>query len=140
MLPRLPSEGWLLVVVGRGANPALARRLRLRPDIESLSDAPSLAPVYARAHLVVVLLYSGGDTKLKTVGAFAHLRPMMATAHGVRGLGLQPGFHYLVADDAAGFAAHLLRLWREPALARRLSSAAQARHAEAFAFPSALVA
>lgn len=138
VLPRLRRRqpgGWRLVVVGRSADAALAQRLSHWPEIEFLPDVPSLDVVYAQAHLVLVPLHSGGGTKLKTLEAFSRLRPVLATSHGVRGLGVQPGLHCLVADDAAGFVGQILHLWRDPALAHGLSTAARARYAEAFALP-----
>jgi polysaccharide biosynthesis protein PslH len=66
-----------------------------------------LRPWYEAAHVVVAPLFLGSGTRLKVVEALAHGRPLVSTTVGAEGLGLQPGEHYLRADDPEAFAAAL---------------------------------
>lgn len=136
VLPRLRSRmpsGWRFIVVGRRASAALARRLRQLPEVEFCPDAHSLREFYARAHVAVVPLHSGGGTKLKTLEAFAWRRPVVTTSHGARGLGVATGVHCLVADRAGEFVDQLLLLRNQPEWSDRLADAAWVRYNEAFA-------
>jgi glycosyltransferase involved in cell wall biosynthesis len=47
--------------------------------------------------------------------------PVVSTRKGIEGLDLEPGRDVLVADDSRAFAAHVLRVLGEPALAGALS-------------------
>jgi hypothetical protein len=135
VLPRLAALGLgtlRLAVVGSRAGPRLAARLAADPRVDFFPDAPTLAPHYARALAVAVPLRAGGGTKLKTIEAIAHARPVVSTARGVRGLGAGPGQHFLPAESAGDFAAAIARLARDPALAARLGAAGQALWAERF--------
>jgi len=53
--------------------------------------------------------------------ALASGLPLVATSMSVEGLALEPGRHYLAADDAADFAEAVRRLGRDPELRARLS-------------------
>jgi glycosyltransferase involved in cell wall biosynthesis len=138
VLPRLRRTlptGWRLTVVGRHASPALARRLRSEPGVEFWPDAASLHDAYARAHVALVPLHSGGGTKLKALEAFAWRRPVVTTPHGARGLGVSDGVHCLVAERASDFADRLLWLRDRPARGAQLADAAWARFDQAFRLP-----
>jgi polysaccharide biosynthesis protein PslH len=82
---------------------------------------------------VVVPLRAGGGSKLKTLEAFAHQRPVVSTGHGVRGLDVTPGVHYLPAESPAEFANAIARLAQDPALALRIAQAGRALCAKAYA-------
>lgn len=135
VLPRLAALGLgtlRLAIVGSRVAPRLAARLAASPGVDFFPDAATLAPHYARALAIVVPLHAGGGTKLKTIEAFAHRRPVVSTARGVRGLGAVAGQHYLPAESADDFAASIARLVRDPALADRLAAAGHALWAEHF--------
>ncbi len=117
---------WSLCVVGRHASDRLVAILKQVPQIEFIPDAESLVGCYRSAHVVVVPLRAGGGTKLKTLEAFAHMRPVVSTAHGVRGLAVAANEHYLAAETPAEFADAIVRLASDPALAQRMALAAHA--------------
>ena len=121
-LRRLPRPT-RLCIAGSHAPPALKRLLEGNPGVDFAGDADDLAGLYAAAHAVLVPLRAGGGTKLKTLEAFAHRRPVVSPRHGVRGLGAVAGEHYLAAETPAEFAQAIERLARDRALAERLAEA-----------------
>jgi polysaccharide biosynthesis protein PslH len=70
-----------------------------------------------------VPLRSGGGTPLKILETMAMARPVVSTALGAEGLAITPGHDILIADDAAGFAAHVLDLLGSAERAARLGQA-----------------
>jgi len=125
LLPELMRSGlrWHLSVVGRNASPELQSLLQAAAQVELLSDVDDIAACYAAAQIVLVPLRAGGGTKLKTLEAFAHRRPVVSTAQGVRGLRAVAGEHYLPARDAGQFAAAIVHLAGDPAMAVRIADA-----------------
>ena len=125
LLPALGKSGvrCKLSIVGRHASSRLERLLRETAQVEFLSNVDDLAACYAQTQIVLVPLRAGGGTKLKTLEAFAHRRPVVSTPQGVRGLDAVAGQHYLPALDAVQFAEAILRLTRDPALVERIADA-----------------
>lgn len=125
LMPELSRLPWpaTLCIAGSHASPALKRLLASNPCVEFIGDPDDLAALYATAHIVLVPLRAGGGTKLKTLEAFAHRRPVVSTRHGVRGLGAADGEHYLSAETPTEFAQAIERLARDRALADRLADA-----------------
>jgi glycosyltransferase involved in cell wall biosynthesis len=64
--------------------------------------------------------------KNKVLEAMASGVPVVASRCAVAGLEAKAGEHFLGAETAAEFAAALIRLWREPELARSLAASALA--------------
>ena len=81
-------------------------------------------PVIAESLVCVVPLRAGGGTRLKVLQAMALGTPVVSTSKGIEGLDLQPEEHVLVADTAGDLVARTLELVEDPALGRRLASAA----------------
>jgi glycosyltransferase involved in cell wall biosynthesis len=71
---------------------------------------PSLDPHYDRAHAAIVPIFYGSGVRGKVVEAMSYGKPVISTGLGVEGLPVQPGVHYVHADDAAAFARALVRL------------------------------
>ncbi len=129
LAPLLAARGLTAVIAGGGGADAPGVRFAGRPA--------DLEPLYAQAFAAVVPIFSGSGTRLKVLEALAYGRPVVATAKAVEGLALEPGVHYLAAEDEAAFAAQLGRLANEPALAAALScrgrAVAEAKHSWASA-------
>ncbi len=126
VMPLLRAAGgpsWRLCVVGRHAPRQLADMLRANPDVAFLPDAEDIAACYRGADIALVPLQAGGGTKLKTLEGFAHGLPVIATRHGVRGLGAAAGQHYLAAETPRDFARAITLLADDPALAARIAAA-----------------
>ena len=84
---------------------------------------PSLTPYYERARVVLVPLRYGAGTKRKVIQALMAKVPMVASSIGAEGLHLEHERDFLLADDAASFAAATERLLRDRALWERLAHA-----------------
>jgi polysaccharide biosynthesis protein PslH len=59
-------------------------------------------------------------TRFKILEAFACRTPVVSTTLGAEGLAVEHGRHLLLADDPAGFAAAILAVLDDRALAQRL--------------------
>ncbi len=82
--------------------------------------------------LSVVPLRSGGGTRLKILESLALGTPVVSTSKGVEGLDLEPGRHFLLADEPERFAAQVLRLLKDPDLRSTLSAAGRDRVEEKY--------
>lgn len=117
-----------LEVVGRRPRPPV-RALAGQPGIRLRVDVPSVQPHLAAARVAVVPLRLGGGTRLKALEAMACGRPVVGTALGLEGLHVRAGHEALVADDPEAFAAAVVRVLDDDALATRLGAAGR-RHVE----------
>jgi glycosyltransferase involved in cell wall biosynthesis len=108
-----------LDIVG-AAPPDDVRKLAELPGVEVHADVPDVVPYLSSARVAVVPLVMGSGTRLKALEAFAAGRPLVGTTVGLIGLGIVDGESALVADSPADFAAAVVRLLREDALAAKL--------------------
>jgi len=136
ILPLIPEDvrrAHPLYVVGD----ALDETVRAYADgvdhVRLVGWVPSLAPYYESARVVLVPLRYGAGTKRKVIQALMANVPLVSTSIGAEGLDLEDERHFLLADDAATFAASTERLLQNRALWERLASAptdVAARHSE----------
>jgi glycosyltransferase involved in cell wall biosynthesis len=87
---------------------------------------PDLAPFYARSALVVAPLRLGGGMRVKVVEALAAGKPVVASRLAVAGLAVEDGEHLLLAESDDEFVDRIEQLLGDPALRRRLGTAARA--------------
>jgi polysaccharide biosynthesis protein PslH len=113
-----------LTIVGQGEKSDLDRFRR--PGVVVTGRVPDVRPYLARAAVTVVPVRIGGGTRLKVVEALAMGKAVVSTTLGCEGLAVIDGEHVLLADDAAGFAAAILRVLADPDEGRRLGSAGRA--------------
>ena len=113
-----------LLVVGREPPPAV-RALAVRPGVTVTGEVPDVRPYFARAHLAIAPLRTGGGTRLKVVEALAAGRPVVSTTLGAEGLELGDEV-VLRADDAEAFAAGVLALLADPEGRARRAAAGRA--------------
>jgi glycosyltransferase involved in cell wall biosynthesis len=112
-----------LLVVGASPPPAiLALDGSARGRVRVLGAVPDTRPYLAQGSVAVVPLRSGSGTRLKILEALAMERPVVSTTIGAEGLETIHGRHLLIADDAASFAAAVLRLLQDQQLAARLAA------------------
>ncbi|QOW21626.1 glycosyltransferase [Novilysobacter avium] len=104
-----------------GDVPPEVQALSTRPGVIVHGHVPDLTPLLAGARLTVAPLRYGAGVKGKVNQPMAHGQPVVATACAIEGMHLRPGVDVLVADDAAGFAAAVLRVYREPELWQQLA-------------------
>lgn len=117
---RLPSVQ--IRLVGEPDNSLI--RLDHPPQVTVVGRVPSMEPELARADLVVVPIRYGSGTRVKILEAFAHRIPVVSTTLGAEGLGLEPGRHLLVEDDADSFAAACAHLLGDKTLRQGLTDEA----------------
>ena len=82
-----------------------------------------IAPYMDGCRISVAPLRFGAGVKGKVNLAMAHGQPVVATACAIEGMHLVDDRDVLVADDAAGFAERIVRLYRDQPLWERLSQA-----------------
>jgi glycosyltransferase involved in cell wall biosynthesis len=122
--PLLDAQGGediVLTVVGscsmRQRDSLEDARLRFTGYLPDLADE-------LRAHRAMVApVTSGTGMKTKVLDGFSVGLPVVATSLGVAGLAVRDGQEALVSDDPAGFAASVLRLRDDPAMAAAIGIA-----------------
>jgi len=107
-----------VAIVGRGGPDELS--VFRRPHVEATGEVPDVRPYLEQAELVVVPILAGSGTRFKVVEGLAMEKPMVSTAVGCEGIGVENGRHLLVADTAEAFAAATVKLFDDPALAGSL--------------------
>ena len=135
LAPRLAetAPAAAIVVAGRDPSRKLAERIAARPNMQLLVDPPEVAPLLARADLMLVPLFQGGGTRLKALEALAAGLPLVATPLAVEGLDLVPEREVLLGRGARDLVRQCLRLLEDQGLYRRLSAAGLAAYAARFA-------
>ena len=108
-----------------GANAPQSVRDLVGDGIEFLGLVEDLRDLFDRVRVFVCPLRYGAGAKGKIMSALAYGLPIVSTAIGVEGAGLEDEEHVLVADSAEDFAATTLRLYNDVKIWNRLSSAGQ---------------
>jgi hypothetical protein len=102
------------------------------PGVTLSGFVPDLKPMYQKASFFVCPVFGGTGQQIKIVEAMAHGLPVIALRFAAERSPLRHEVNGLVADNAEQFAKHVVRLWNDPALRRRLGAAARATVAEEF--------
>lgn len=115
ILPRIRAEipDASLTVVGRNPGARL-RELAARSDIVVTGTVDDVRPSIAEAAVYVVPLRAGSGTRLKIFEALAMGKAVVSTTVGAEGLALEPGRHFVAADEPAAFADAVVGLLRDP--------------------------
>lgn len=100
--------------------------------VELLPFVADVRPLYERSNVVLVPTLVSAGTNVKVLEAMAMQRAIVSTSSGCGGIDVKSGEHVLIADGAAGFAAAIIRLLDEPALRRRLATAARRKVEELY--------
>jgi glycosyltransferase involved in cell wall biosynthesis len=109
-------------IAGNGPPEELIRLAASDPQVEVPGFVADLDRCYKEAAVFVAPLLTGGGIIVKLLDALAAGRPVVATTIANEGVGARPGHDLLVADDPATFAAHVVRLLREPEVAGTLAA------------------
>lgn len=116
-----------------GARPtATVLALSILSGVTVHPDVADIAPFLAASRVAVVPLRIGSGSRLKALEALAASRPVVGTTIGLEGLDLRPNQQVLAADDAAGFAAAVVRVLRDDTLASSLAAAGLAEAGDRF--------
>ncbi|MCC6327321.1 MAG: glycosyltransferase [Acidobacteria bacterium] len=121
ILPLAGDEGRKikLHIVGGGIPPAMAGRRSENVILHGFTE--NVEPFYRQCRLVVAPLRFGGGMKGKIGEAMSFGVPVVTTAIGAEGFGLIDGREALIADEAAGFAANILRAYHNKEMWQTLS-------------------
>ena len=123
ILPKLRRAEPLLRFIVAGANPTDEVAALAGAHVEVTGQISDLQSVMDRARVFVCPLRVGAGVKGKIFAALAYGIPVVTTSVGIEGSGLEPDVHVLLADDAPSFVRQTLRLYRDPILWQRLSTA-----------------
>ncbi|NKC30246.1 methyltransferase domain-containing protein [Falsiroseomonas selenitidurans] len=132
-----------LVLVGYAPPPAV--QALAGPRVVVTGHVPAVEPFLAAARLFLAPLRFGAGVKGKVVQALQNGVPVVTSAVGAEGIGIEPGQEALVEESASALAAAALALLRDPArcaalseagatLVRRRFTCAAGRHAAARVF------
>jgi glycosyltransferase involved in cell wall biosynthesis len=114
-----------LTIVGR--HPTARLRAFAGPaGVTVTGTVEDVRPYVDEAELFIVPLRVGGGTRLKVFEALAMGKAVVSTTIGVEGLGLEPGRHFVAADDPASFANAILQLFDAEDRRRALGEAGRA--------------
>lgn len=127
VLPRIVAAHPQLQFVLIGKSHGLSVPARLRANVRLAGFVEDLGPLLHAAAVYVVPLRSGSGTRLKVLEAMAFGKAIVTTHIGAEGIDLQHEREALFADDAAAFAAAVLRLIEDPRRAAQLGRAARAK-------------
>ncbi|KAF1017632.1 MAG: N-acetylglucosaminyl-diphospho-decaprenol L-rhamnosyltransferase [Stenotrophomonas maltophilia] len=123
--------------IGAGATDALLALAATRPGVHMHGFVEDIVPYMDGARIAIAPLRFGAGVKGKINLSMAHGQPVVGTTCAVEGMHLRAGHDVLVADDAAGFAAAVARLYQDAALWQQLSQAGLANVAEHFSLDAA---
>jgi glycosyltransferase involved in cell wall biosynthesis len=121
VLDRFPKAR--LEIVGKGAG-RLARHVGDLGTVRVHADVPDIGPYLREATIFVNPERQRGGIKLKTLDAASFGLPIVSTAAGVEGTGLEDDSSCIVANDRTGFARGILRLIVDPQLGLELGARA----------------
>lgn len=116
---------WTFRVVGRRAPKKLLSLIESSERVEFYPDADKLTEHYENSTLSIVPLSAGGGSKIKTIEAFSHRRPVISSREGVRGLNVKSGVHYLHAQTGFEFAQSIALITQDCSLADNISRAGE---------------
>jgi polysaccharide biosynthesis protein PslH len=108
-------------LVVAGAAPPQWLRDMSSDIVEVTGSVRDMRPYLERASVVVAPLWHGGGTRVKILEAMATGRPVVSTAIGCEGLGAIHDDSILIANDPAQYAEHVVRLFNDTEMARRIA-------------------
>lgn len=111
-------------VVGRSPYRSLLDLARGDPAIEVTGRVEDVRPYMERAAAYVIPIRIAGGTRLKVYEAMGMEKAIVSTRIGSEGLPVRDGANIILADTAQEFAACVLRVLRNPTLARKLGEEA----------------
>ena len=78
-------------IVGKGMGKLKQENLDLLRDIEVISDAPSLAPYFEEADVMVLPIFAGSGMKVKTCESLMNGKNIIATDEALEGYAIEEG-------------------------------------------------
>lgn len=124
-------------VVGLTPRGSQATWPRLYPGAEFLGLVPELQPHYANARVVVCPLEVASGRQFKVIEAFAAGVPCVTTPVVAKNLNARPERELLIGENPEHFAAQVIRLLRDQALAARIRKSARTLAVRTYDWPHA---
>lgn len=121
-----------LVIVGRGSE-SLAP-VDPGASVRSTGRVDDVAPIVDAASVVLAPIPYGSGTRVKILEGFAHARPVVSTTAGAEGIDAVDGDSILLADDARTFAAMIVQVLADDAMADRIGRAGRELFEQRYAF------
>jgi glycosyltransferase involved in cell wall biosynthesis len=125
VFPRIRAQVPSARLLIAGSDPPPAVQQLAGAHVEVLGFVPDLSSLLRATCVSVAPLRYGAGQKGKVGEAMSLALPVVTTSIGAEGFDLAHGTHALVADDAADFAAAVVRLLRTPELRQRIGSQAR---------------
>lgn len=122
--------GYRFLVVGTGNTSSLRELAADDPTVEFTGRVDDIIPYILKGKVCILPLISGAGIRGKLNQYSIAGRPSVTTTIGNLGLNYRDGEEVLLADDAQGFAAAVVRLLTDEALHRKVAAQAK-RYAEA---------
>ena len=115
-----------LRVVGRMNDESLIKQCNSMPGITALGFVKDLAKEYAGCRAVIVPVYLGSGTSVKTIEAMRMRRPVVSSPFGTRGYEsyFKEGRDYLLAKNDGQFVEKTIQLLTDETLNHTISDAA----------------
>jgi len=114
-----------LEIAGTSPRPRI-RQLARDPTVTVAGYLPDLREPYARCHVAIAPILTGGGVMNKVIDAMAAGRPVVSTSTGNEGVAALPGQAVLVADEPEAFANHVVELLRDDLLWTRIAQGGRA--------------
>jgi len=127
-------DGARFIIAGANPTPDLLALAGPRVIVTGMID--DLRDLFDTVRVVAIPLRVGAGVKGKLASALSYGVPVVSTAIGFEGTGLEPEEQVLLGDTPEAFAAQLIRLYHDQDLWHRLSAAGQAVMRDRFS-PSA---
>jgi hypothetical protein len=105
---------------------ACCKYVRADRGINLRGVVPNLNAVYENVRFVICPVFGGTGQQIKIVEAMEYGVPVIALRAAAESSPIQHGVNGLVANNADEFASHVIRLWNDRDLCKRMGEAAQA--------------
>jgi GT2 family glycosyltransferase len=126
VFPKVRAEEPRARVVIIGSDPPARHSLPEAEAIDLIGFVDDVREPLKRYALFVCPILSGSGVRVKLLEAFAAGIPVVSTRLGAEGLADKDGDLCALADDAESFAAHIVKLLRDPASAAQMAERARA--------------
>jgi glycosyltransferase involved in cell wall biosynthesis len=126
ILPWLKVEAPAAFLTVTGALPPVIPDTVLVPEVRFTGLLNDLDEIYRASRVFIAPILSGAGTRVKILEAMALGLPVVSTSIGAEGLGIIPGQHAVVEDDAKEFARAVACLLTDSSTAEALGAAGRA--------------
>lgn len=97
-----------LIIAGRGM--PLEFFHITRPNVLIVENVENGKAFFQQHQVMIVPLWSGSGLRIKIIEGMAYGKAIVSTSIGAEGINYTPGKNILIADEAAGFSAAVIRL------------------------------